>query len=367
MKYTKIIFTLLIFSMIFASCDTLSAASDQTSVPPNPEQTYPIDLASGYGLGGSWYEVYFTDPESNYADQLSDGPDIHLVDAIDNARMSVDVAAYSITLNSVRYALIRAHQRGVPVRIVMESSNMDGSDVQALIEAGIHIVGDKRDGLMHDKFIVIDRSEVWTGSMNFTNSGTYEDNNNMLRIRSVKIAENYETEFNEMFEEDLFGEDVRAQTPNPQVTVNSIEVKNYFSPDDHVLTQLYAVLSGAEESIYFLAFSFTSNELGKIVREKAEAGLTVKGVMDREQVLSNTGTEYDPFRQAGLDVRIDGNEGQMHHKIFIIDDKIVITGSYNFSNSAETRNDENVLIIYDESIADFFMQEFWRVYAKAEE
>jgi len=353
--------------MVLVSCETVVDAPEPTSLPQNPGQTFPIELASGFGLGGPWYEVYFTNPDSTYANQLSDGPDVPLVEAIDNARMSVDVAAYSITLNSVRYALIRAHQRGVPVRVVMESNNMDGSDVQALIEAGIHIVGDKRDGLMHDKFIVIDRSEVWMGSMNFTNSGTYEDNNNMLRIRSVKIAENYEIEFNEMFEDDLFGEDVRVQTPNPQVTVNSTDVKNYFSPDDHVLTQLYTVLSGAEESIYFLAFSFTSNELGRIVRDKAEAGLTVKGVMDREQVLSNTGTEYDPFRQAGLDVRIDGNEGQMHHKLFIIDERIVITGSYNFSNSAETRNDENVLIIYDESIAEFFMQEFWRVYAKAEE
>ena len=95
------------------------------------------------------------------------------------------------------------------------------------------------------------------------------------------------------------------------------------------------MLSRAEESIYFLAFSFTSNDLGAIVREKAEAGLTVQGVMDEEQVSSNQGTEYDPFKQAGLDVRIDGNEGQMHHKVFIIDESIVVLGSYNFSQSAE--------------------------------
>ncbi|MDX1378052.1 MAG: phospholipase D-like domain-containing protein, partial [Anaerolineales bacterium] len=135
-----------------------------------------------------------------------------------------------------------------------------------------------------------------------------------------------------------------------------------FSPDDGVLTAIYTLLSGAEESIYFLAFSFTSNELGAIVREQARAGLDVRGVMDREQVASNTGTEFDPFQQAGLDVRIDGNDGQMHHKVFIVDDKIVVMGSYNFSRAAEERNDETVIIVYNEDIANFFMEEFERVW-----
>jgi phosphatidylserine/phosphatidylglycerophosphate/cardiolipin synthase-like enzyme len=87
--------------------------------------------------------------------------------------------------------------------------------------------------------------------------------------------------------------------------------------------------------------------------------------MEAEQVKSNTGTEFDPFRQAGLDVRLDGNDGQMHHKVFIVDGRIVITGSYNFSRSAEERNDENVVIIYDERVARFFLEEFERVYARA--
>jgi len=288
------------------------------------------------------------------------------VKAIDAARLSIDVAAYSITLNSVRDALSKAHDRGVAVRIVMESTNMDSSDAQKLLEAGIPIVGDNRQGLMHDKFMVIDRSEVWLGSMNYTDSGTYDDNNDMIRILSTKIAENYSVEFNEMFEDDMFGPDVVEQTPNPTITLDGTRIDTYFSPDDHVLTALYNLLSESEKSVYFLAFSFTSNELGEIIRTKAADGLDIKGVMDKEQVASNTGTEYDPFRQAGLDVRIDGNEGQMHHKVFIVDGKIVAFGSYNFSRSAEERNDENIIIVYNEKIAGFFMQEFQRVWAQAQ-
>jgi len=187
----------------------------------------------------------------------------------------------------------------------------------------------------------------------------------MIRILSTKIAENYSVEFNEMFEDDMFGPDVVAQTPNPTITLDGTRVDTYFSPDDHVLTALYNLLSESEKSIYFLAFSFTSNELGEIVRTKAADGLDIKGVMDKEQVASNTGTEYDPFHQAGLDVRIDGNAGQMHHKVFIVDGKIVAFGSYNFSRSAEERNDENIIIVYNEAIAQFFLQEFQRVWEQA--
>lgn len=242
---------------------------------------------------------------------------------------------------------------------------MDSSDVKALVTAGIPIIGDNRPGLMHDKFMIVDRSEVWMGSMNYTDAGTYDDNNNMMRIRSTKMAENYTKEFEEMFVENKFGPDVVAETPYPALDLDGTEVDTYFSPDDGVQNALVHLLNGAQESIYFLAYSFTSNQLGDIVREKAKAGLTVEGVMDAEQIVSNQGTEYDPFKQAGLRVREDGNEGLMHHKVFIVDRKIVAFGSYNFSQSAETRNDENLIIVYNEEIAQQFLQEFDRVWKVA--
>jgi phosphatidylserine/phosphatidylglycerophosphate/cardiolipin synthase-like enzyme len=359
---------------LFIVCILLTACGQIPHTPspqPNLTQTpgselTPIELETGYGVKGAWFELYFTNPASPLSPQGTGGLDGPLSKAIDNAKLSIDVAAYSLSLNSVRYALINAYNRGVTVRVVMESTNMDRSDPQAMIEAGIPIVGDERQGLMHNKFMVIDRSEVWLGSMNFTDSGTYDDNNNLIRILSTKMAENYRKEFEEMFTDNLFGPDVLAETPNPKMSIDDTRIDTFFSPDDHVINSLASVLNDAEKSIYFLAYSFTSNELGDIVREKDKAGLTVRGVMEAEQVTSNQGTEYDPFKQAGLDVRLDGIEGQMHHKVFIIDGKIVAFGSYNFSQSAEEKNDENLIIVYDETIAREFMKEFERVWAQSQ-
>ena len=108
------------------------------------------------------------------------------------------------------------------------------------------------------------------------------------------------------------------------------------------------------------------DQLGEILRQKAEADVDVAGVMDEEQVQSNEGTEFDPFRQADLDVRRDGIDGLLHHKVFIIDEAIVVMGSYNFSQSAEERNDENLLIFYDPVIAQQFVSEFRRVQEQAQ-
>ncbi len=363
-------------SLLLITCSLLSACGNnlpipsiETEIPQTPisgTEITPIELPVGYGVRGPWFELYFTDPANPVSSQGTGGPDGPLVAAIDAAHLSIDVAAYSLSLNSVRDALIRAHDRGVTVRVVMESTNMDRSDPQRLIAAGIPIIGDNRDGLMHNKFMVIDKSEVWMGSMNFTDAGTYDDNNNLMRIRSEKIAEDYDTEFEEMFTDNKFGTDVVPRTPNPTVTIDGTRLDIYFSPDDGVLNALVPLLESAHKSIYFIAYSYTSNQLGDIVREKAQAGLTVEGVMDAEQVTSNQGTEFDPFRQAGLDVRLDGNDGLLHHKVFIIDDKIVAFGSYNFSQSAEERNDENMIIVYNPAIAQQFLLEFQRVQRQAQ-
>ncbi len=365
-------FTLLfVILILLTACDSATTAplppppTDTATEPPSSPLT-DIPLPAGYGVDGGWFQLYFTNPESPLASQKTGGIDGPLAEAIDAAKLSVDVAVYSLSLNSIRDALLRAHDRGVQVRMVMESDNLDRSDPQKLIEAGIPILGDRREGLMHNKFVVIDNSEVWTGSTNFTDSGAYADNNNMIRIRSVKLAENFTKEFEEMFIDDKFGDSVVPETPNPRVTIDGTPIDTYFSPDDGIQASFVEIVETAQESIYFMAFSFTADPIGAAVRARAEEGVTVAGVMDTEQVNSNIGTEFDPFNQAGLDVYRDGNAGQMHHKVMIIDESIVIFGSYNFTNSAEERNDETLLVIYNEDIAAQFIAEFQRVYGQAQ-
>jgi phosphatidylserine/phosphatidylglycerophosphate/cardiolipin synthase-like enzyme len=332
--------------------------------PPVVDAT--ITPTSAIPLAGSPVDVYFTSPGSLSAGFYEGGPDEALTAAIDAAVVSVDVAIYNFNLWSIRDALIDAHDRGVTVRMVMESENMEADEVGELILAGIPVEGDRRQGLMHNKFVVIDRAEVWNGSMNFTVGGAYYDNNILLRIRSTDLAENFTREFEEMFLEDHYGPDDVADTPHPNISIDGVRVDTYFSPDDGVANRIISLIRDAKESVHFLAYSFTSDEIGGAILDASMNGLVVSGVMDAESASSNEGTEFELFQSMGLNVRLDGNEGLLHEKIIIIDEEIVITGSYNFTYSAEDDNDENVIIIYDPEVAARCMAEFHRMYSAAQ-
>jgi phosphatidylserine/phosphatidylglycerophosphate/cardiolipin synthase-like enzyme len=347
-----------------AQTPSLGLLETPAATPP-ADHPAGISIPVGYAADGGWYQVFFTNPADSASDQRSGGPDGALVAAIDAAQLTVDAALYSLTLDSARQAFIRAHRRGVVVRLVMESDNLDAADPQAVKDAGIPIIGDRGQGLMHNKFVVIDQAEVWTGSMNLTDAGTYEDRNNLIRVLSPQLAADYEAEFNEMFVDDRFGKQRGKPTPYLHLTISGTPLDVYFSPDDHVQAALLDLLDHARHSIYFMAYSFTSDPLSKAIQQRAKAGVLVSGVMDADQVRLNTGTEYDTLRAAGLDVRLDGERGLMHHKVFIIDDETVVTGSYNFTASAEKYNDENVLVIHNPAIAALYLQEFHRVFAAA--
>ena len=117
---------------------------------------------------------------------------------------------------------------------------------------------------------------------------------------------------------------------------------------------------------FFTVYSFTDDDLEMALIEAENSGLDVAGVMDKAQALSNTGGEYQNLLESVIDVRLDGNPRSMHHKVLIIDGQIVVTGSYNFSKSAKTRNDENTLILHSPEIAELYLDEFDRVWGIAE-
>lgn len=103
----------------------LSPVPGATPAADTPSSGEAIPMQVGYGYRGPFYEIYFTDPLNLQADNQEGGPDLPLVRAIDQARISVDMAAYSLSLPSVRDALLGAWNCGVQVRLVMETGNVD--------------------------------------------------------------------------------------------------------------------------------------------------------------------------------------------------------------------------------------------------
>jgi phosphatidylserine/phosphatidylglycerophosphate/cardiolipin synthase-like enzyme len=128
--------------------------------------------------------VYFTPPANAAA---------AIVKAIDDSEREVLVQAYGFTHNAIAQALIRAHQRGVEVRVLLDrksqSSNRYVMDV--LSDAQIELRQDGKHAIAHNKVMVIDRTIVITGSFNFTNSASTRNAENFLVLRSADLAEKY--------------------------------------------------------------------------------------------------------------------------------------------------------------------------------
>ena len=285
-----------------------------------------------------------------------------LVDKLGTATVQVDAALYDLDAAPVADALIKAHNRGVRVRVVTETDNIGDSEIGRLQEVGIPVTDDgERDGLMHHKFIVIDERYVWTGSYNTTYNGAHKNDNNVILIDSVPLAYNFTQEFRELFLDTQDEKSSGAFVAYPKVELSDgTEIFTYFSPAGGTNASLIREVESAEKSIHFMAFSFTHDALGSAMRDRFKSGIAVRGVFEERQV--DKYSEYEAMQAAGLPVVIDKSRGTMHHKVIVIDEDTVITGSYNFSNNAEKRNNENLLIIKgNREIAAAYLAEFARI------
>ncbi len=269
---------------------------------------------------------------------------------IRNANSSVHCALYDIKLKNVIQALANK-SKSIDVKTVIDNSNLK-SQIK-----GDGIRADYDYGLMHNKFCVIDKEKVLTGSFNPTDNDNYNNNNNLIIVYSKLLSENYENEFDELWNGE-FGKGARVKYP--AMLLNGMKIENYFCPEDKCSSRIIDLIKNADKSIYFMAFSFTSEEIAVAVI--AQNNLDIKGIVDAGQA-SGKYSQYERLKKFGVKIMKDKNKYKMHHKVFIIDNQTLITGSFNPTSSADTKNDENILIIHNGEIASYFLKEFDNLWA----
>jgi phosphatidylserine/phosphatidylglycerophosphate/cardiolipin synthase-like enzyme len=332
--------------------EILRGARDRVERLANPERRATLDP---FG------------PEAPRAVQVFFGPaealnpwgmDDYFLYYLNSAEESIYCACYELEYLPAAEVLIEQHYAGVRVGIVSDSDYADEAGVQACMEAGIPVVFDRRSPFMHNKFCIVDGERVWTGSTNITENGFFRNNNNALLIRSDALGQNYLREFGEMWRGRSFGGQSPANTPYP--IVNAEGIACYFAPEDDVEEEIIAEVLGALRRIEFMAFSFTSEPIAEAMAARIGEGVQVRGLFEGR----NAGSRYsrdDYLRERGATIYLDSNPYSMHHKVIVIDGEVVVTGSYNFSKNADTKNDENVLVIRDAEIAGKYLEEFERL------
>jgi len=208
----------------------------------------------------------------------------------------------------------------------------------AVVESG--------NGLMHNKFCIIDDEFVWTGSWNPAQEMSIA--NNVVFVQSKTLAKAYKAEFDELSN----GVFHKGDSMPGIVKLNGNLVEAYFCPEDDCQRHVLDVLKKTERSIHFMTFSFTDDDIGSLLVEKKEQGVDVKGLFDPRK---DKYSEYERLKGVS-------KVAKLHHKVFIVDGNTVITGSYNPSRNADERNDENVLIVRDAGLASKFEEDFERLF-----
>jgi|GEM_PF-898852 len=362
-----------------AGTDTSSAATLITSTRSPAQSTGQINVFFNKSVNANlaWFQ------------QANGNQDLvaRLLPHINNAQRSIDVALYSLSGTpgaTIASALVNAKIRGVKVRAICEFDNSTTTPFNTLVANGIPLITDKFDptnngaGLMHNKFFVFDGRSgapesvwVWTGSWNPTDPGTNNDFQNSIEFQDKAMAAPYTMEFNEMWgsETDVpnaansrFGARKLNNTPH-RFVVGGKPVEVYFSPSDGADSKIVSEINAAEHSVGFQLLTLTRSGIATALVSKRNAGKKVRGDIDDS---TDTGSQYRYLINNGVDVRLKtaGTSGLLHHKYGIIDaedphwNSVTLTGSHNWTSSAENANNENMVIVRDGNITNQYLQEF---------
>ena len=145
-----------------------------------------------------------------------------------------------------------------------------------------------------------------------------------------------------------------AHAGKPAATVPAADIQVFFSPNGGCTDAIVDVLGQAKETILVQAYSFTSAPIAKAVIDAHKRGVKVQVILDKSQRTEKY-SSADFLVHAGVPVLIDEKHKIAHNKIMIIDGQTVITGSFNFTKSAEQDNAENLLILRSKDLADKYV------------
>jgi phosphatidylserine/phosphatidylglycerophosphate/cardiolipin synthase-like enzyme len=324
-------------------------------------------------------QVYFThtvdtqflgaqQPAGTTAEACIDG----IINKINAADQTIDVAIYNVNRDDIVDALVQAHNRGVRVRVVAALAT---SNPSLNVPLPFQVVFGNDIALMHNKFMAIDansedESWVMSGSTNWTNQTFFEDFNNNVFVQDQSLARTYVIEFEEMWGSSTatpnpangkFGSAKRDNTPH-RFTIGGKKVECWFSPTDGVTDRIIETIETADASAEFALLTFTKDEpANALVAAHSSGQVSVRGLIDNT---NDNGSEYNFLLNNGVPVAGHTYSGILHHKYVVIDalqptsDPMVLTGSHNWSFTAETQNDENTLVIHDADIARLFRAEW---------
>jgi phosphatidylserine/phosphatidylglycerophosphate/cardiolipin synthase-like enzyme len=336
-------------------------------------------------FAGGKIEAYVGPTELGAADDL----ERVIVEFIDGARESLDVAVQELDSEPIAQALIDARWRGVSVRAFLEQDYLlspklpsarprpgeSDSEVRlrvqweesrrpperktnrdiasALLRSNLDVKADYNPAIFHQKFCIRDyrgrarrTSALLTGSANWTETDTHKNLNHAIVFNNPRVCAEYQREFDEI-RDGSFGRRQHGSVP-AAINVGGVPVKVLFAPDHTPELELVKQMLKADRRVDFAIFTFAgSSGIDDAMVMLRQARRALKGALDPKQGRQSwAATPW--LHDAGIEVSFPKEErgfGKLHHKLMVIDDAIVVAGSLNYTAPANEYNDENIFVL----------------------
>jgi phosphatidylserine/phosphatidylglycerophosphate/cardiolipin synthase-like enzyme len=290
-----------------------------------------------------------------------------LAEAIDGAVTRVDVAQYTFSDKTLEAALLRAHQRGVAVRLAIDAGQNQPGTVAARLQAAgvpVHFVTGKgtssQPGLLHAKFMRVDDKTLFAGSHNWSSTGMSINEENDVLTQSAPgdpLLDAFDCAF----------EAIWGQRPDDAAACSTPEVA--FTPSSGPFRLLRDQIRAATSSVDILMHHLMFDKLLKELANAAARGVRVRIVVNANTRAETNGADWDRLRAAGGRVRYkltnDALYQLLHHKLAVIDGRVLVDGSGNWSGSAFFNNYEFYLLYTDRDVVAPFNALFARLWSWA--
>ena len=314
-----------------------------------------LETIDGWAERGEALDVYFVPSGPVVEDRLEA--------AILGAERRIRVALYNLRSERLAHALLARHREGLEVELLLDAKQMDQpwNTLGAwLEEQGLPVVPVRNErhryATLHDKLALVDDAEVFLGSANWGPSGLHANEEALLALRSPALAAVVDAELDEI------ASDARharvGDVPGP--------MQLHFSPTDRLDAVIERAIDGAEERVLVAVFSLRLRWLAEALVDAHRRGVEVWVVTDRKQA---DYTDVDELLEAaGVPVlralNATGEHTAMHHKFAVVDGRLTLTGSYNWSWTATFASHEDLAAIDDREVAAAFEGEFGRLWAR---
>lgn len=336
-------------------------------------------------FAGNKIEAYVGPPELGAADNLEQV----VVDFIDGARESLDIAVQELDSEPIAQAILDARFRGVSVRMVLEQDYLRTAKLPrvtvrrgepeadarhrvqwepepgsrslepnrrimaALLRCDVDVKADYNPAIFHQKFAVRDyrgragsASAVLSGSANFTGTDCHRNLNHVVVFHDPRICQEYADEFGRL-RQGRFGRGEHGRVPNAY-SLGGVPVKVLFAPDHTPELEIMKQMLKATDRVDFAIFTFSgSSGIDDAMIALAAADRAVSGAVDPGQGMQKWAATHDLDRSGiALYAPIRSPDfGKLHHKLMVVDEAVVIAGSFNYTAPANQYNDENIFVI----------------------